>query len=106
MTELLISHIVSDPDKRGGRPRIKDTGITVQDVAEDYQSGWSAERIAEEFNLTPSQVHAALSYYFDHKTEIDHAIRETQTQVEAFIDQHGEGVTMQEIKRRMEERKP
>ncbi len=74
MTTLNITHIVSDPAHRGGRPRIAETGITVQNVVEDLAGGWTVETIADQFDLTLGQIYAALSYYHDHKDEIDRAI--------------------------------
>lgn len=60
----------------GFRPTIEGTRITVQHVAEYHGFGWDVSRIAEGFRLSPAQVHAALAYYYDHKQEIDEAIRE------------------------------
>ncbi|SRR5258707_742579 len=76
MAHLLIDHIVSDSDHRRGKPRINGTGITVQNIVEDIAAGLSLEYITEQFELTLGQVHAALSYYYDHKNEIDAAIEE------------------------------
>ncbi|MCS6872978.1 MAG: DUF433 domain-containing protein, partial [Anaerolineae bacterium] len=73
MRILSIQHIVSDPDKHNGKPRIAGKGIAVQHVARMHRHGWTAEQIAEAYDLTMSEVHAALSYYFDHRAEIDHA---------------------------------
>ncbi len=74
MVQLLIDHIVSDPDHRQGKPRIKNTGITVQNIVEDSAAGLSPEYLVEQFDLTLGQVYAALSYYYDHRDEIDTAI--------------------------------
>jgi uncharacterized protein (DUF433 family) len=76
MVELVISHIVSDPAIRRGRPHIKGAGITVQNVVEDVAAGLTVEYITEQFDLTLGQVYAALSYYYDHQVEIDQAIAE------------------------------
>jgi uncharacterized protein (DUF433 family) len=105
MTTYSIDYIVSDPDKRRGRPRIRGTGITVHNIAEDYNAGMSVEAIVEAFDLTPGQVHAALSYYFDHKDEIDQGIRDDEKQVEDYIARHGRGVTVEDLKRRIEARR-
>lgn len=61
--------------EKGHKPRIAGRRITVQHIAIFYElHGWSVEKIAEQFRLTLSQVHAALAYYYDHKSEIDEAI--------------------------------
>ncbi|MEP7284402.1 MAG: DUF433 domain-containing protein [Chloroflexota bacterium] len=105
MTTYSIDYIVSDPIKRRGRPRINDTGITVHNIAEDYNSGMSVQQIVEAFELTPGQVHAALSYYFDHQAEIDQDLLDDQKQTETYIAEHGVGITLEELKRRIEEHK-
>jgi len=77
MSILIIQHIETTPGVMGGKPRIAGRRITVQDIAQwRYSVGWSDEQIAAEFGLTLGQVHAALSYYHDHRDEIDRAIRE------------------------------
>ncbi len=78
MVTLAIEHIVSDPNKHRGKPYIAGKGITVQHVATLHNEGWTVEALVEEFDLTPGQVHAALSHYFDHKAEIDEAIRQAE----------------------------
>ncbi len=61
--------------EKGHKPRIAGRRITVQQIAIFYElHGWNVEKIAEQFRLTLSQVHAALAYYYDHKSEIDEAI--------------------------------
>jgi uncharacterized protein (DUF433 family) len=75
--------IVSTPGVLGGKPRIEGRRVSVQQVARHHQAGWPAEEIAEAFSLTLGQVYAALSYYHEHRVEIDRAIREEQ----ALVDQ-------------------
>ena len=65
-------YITSNPDIAGGRPVIEGTRITVNCIAGYYQLGMSIDEILDSLrHLTPSQVHSALSYYFDHQDEID-----------------------------------
>jgi len=83
-----INHIVSTPGLRGGKPRIDGTRITIADVALAYegaQGSWSVERIADDFELTLGQIHAALSYYFDHQTAIDCQIAESDAEGKRLI---------------------
>jgi len=42
----------------------------------------SPDEIASEFDLSLAEIHAALAYYFDHRAEIDSALREDETYVE------------------------
>src|SRR5258708_40180540 len=76
MTVLTIEHIVSTPNICDGQPCIAGSRIRVQDIAVYSNSGWTPATIADELDLTLSQVYAALSYYLDHKEAIDQAIRD------------------------------
>ncbi|MCQ3931835.1 MAG: hypothetical protein DPW16_15390 [Chloroflexi bacterium] len=67
--------IESTPNVLGGKPRIAGTRIRVQDIVGYHLlGGWSVERVAEELNITPAEIHAALSYYYSHHDEIDRDI--------------------------------
>lgn len=108
MTQLIIDHIVSDPEHRGGKPRIKDSGITVQNIVEDIAAGLSFEYITEQFDLTLGQVHAALSFYYDHKSEIDDAIERDKhalLDIEASDEYKASKQHMQQIKNKFDVRK-
>src|SRR5437870_2729132 len=80
-------HIEVTPNVRGGRPRIAGTGITVQNIVEDhYHLGWSPEEIVRQFpHLTLAGVYAALTYYHDHRGEIDRRIEEDRLFEEEMI---------------------
>jgi uncharacterized protein (DUF433 family) len=70
--------IVATPGVRGGKPRIAGHRITVSDVAIWHERmGMSPDEIVSEYpTISLSDVHAALAYYFDHRDEVDRAIRE------------------------------
>ena len=71
-----INLIAINPKVRRGRPHIVGTTVTVQDVAIAHlYHRQSADGIADWYALTLPQVYAALSYYYDHKTEIDEQLR-------------------------------
>jgi len=56
----------------GGRPVIEGTRVTVNCIAGYYQLGMSIDDILNSLrHLTPSQVHSALAYYFDHQDKIN-----------------------------------
>ncbi len=103
-TVLAIEHIVSDPSKFGGKPRIAGTGHTVQYIAELHDLDWSVDDLVESFDLTPGQVYAALSYYFDHRAEIDTSILESRAQANAALEASG-ALSANEVRRRIEARK-
>jgi uncharacterized protein (DUF433 family) len=78
-------YIVATPGIAGGKPRIDGHRITVQNVVEWHEhSGWCPDEIAEGYSLTLAEVHAALAYYFDHREEIDRAIREDREFAQAL----------------------
>jgi len=65
-------YIISNSGIAGGRPVIEGTRITVNRIAGYYQLGMSIDEILNNLHhLTPSQVHSALAYYFDHQAEIN-----------------------------------
>ncbi len=84
-------HIVRDEGICGGQPRIAGTRIKVQHIALEYVGlGWTPDQILDAHpGLTLAQLHAALSYYFDHKDEVDKTIRED----EEFAERLRQGLT-------------
>ena len=65
-------YIGSDPGIADGKPIIVGTRITVRSIAGYYQMGMSVDEILATLpHITPSQVHSALAYYFDHQNEVD-----------------------------------
>ncbi|PSQ55316.1 DUF433 domain-containing protein [Halobacteriales archaeon SW_8_68_21] len=60
--------IVRDPEHSDGAPTIEETGIRVKDVATAYEhSGYDPDEITQLYpNLSLSDVHRALAYYYDH----------------------------------------
>lgn len=72
-----ITHIDMTPGHCGGAPRIAGTRITVHHLVVMVEHlGASTDEILEQYNLTPGQLHAALSYYYDHRAEIDRLIEQ------------------------------
>ena len=104
MNVLAIEHIVSDPTEDGGKPRIAGTGLTVQYIAELHNLDWSVQDLVENFDLTPGQVYAALSYYSDHRAEIDRAISEGRAKANAALQSSG-AMSADEFRRRIESRR-
>lgn len=76
MSELIIEqHIVNDGS---GKARIQGVGVAVRMIAELHNLGWTVEQLTEHYELTPAQVYAALSFYYDHKADMDAAIQAGQ----------------------------
>jgi uncharacterized protein (DUF433 family) len=91
-TTYAIEHIVSTPGICGGRPRIAGHRIRVQDIVLAYEGTggtWSVERIAEEYEISLAQIHAALSYYYDHREEIEREMREDEAAAQKLIGEMG-----------------
>ncbi len=80
MKVKLDRYIELTPDIRGGKPRIAGRRITVADVAIAYlRLGQSLEEVAADYDLTLSEVYAAMSFYYDNKVAIDESIQASET---------------------------
>lgn len=79
-------HIEISPGVCGGKPRIAGTRIRVQDIYVWHElQGQSADEVVSQFpHLTPADVHAALTYYFDHRDEIQQQMKASDALVEAL----------------------
>ncbi len=70
-------YIVHDNEILGGEPVVKGTRTPVRAIVEWWKFGASPEEILENLpHLTLSQVFDALSYYADHRDEIEQYISE------------------------------
>ena len=71
-------HIVKTPGTCSGLARVEGTRITVNLIVREVVR---ARRTPEEVliahpHLTLAQIHAALAYYFDNRTEVDASLQE------------------------------
>lgn len=66
-----MTEIVRDPAHSDGAPTIEGTGIRVLNVASAHEhSGYSPDEITLLYpDLTLSDIHYALAYYYDHIEE-------------------------------------
>ena len=75
MDIMTTQHIAISEDVAGGKPRIAGHRITVQHIVIWHERmGLSADEIASNHGLSLADVYAALTYYYDHRQEIDEAI--------------------------------
>lgn len=90
MSQAKVEHVVSKPDVCGGKPCIAGTRIRVQDVYVWHElQGLSADEIVSRFpHLKMADVYAALSYYWDHRDEIQRHMREESDFVEQMKRKH------------------
>lgn len=86
--ELTYPHIVKDPNKPArleSHPRTRVAMI----VADYLWRGWSAEEIARQYPyLKLGEVHAAMTYYCDHRDEIEEELLGEYRQVEEWKRAH------------------
>ena len=89
MTVSTTAHVRLD-DR--GVAWIDDTNTKVVEVALDMIAhGWSPEEIHFQHpHLSLGQIHAALGYYYDHKSEMDAQIKGTAQQAEQLRAQAGD----------------
>jgi uncharacterized protein (DUF433 family) len=93
MDLALAPHIESLPDRCGGKPCIRGTRIRVWDiyVASELR-GESPDQIVANFpGLSLSQVHAALTYYWDNHDAINDEMRNSEEWVTQFRQRTGPG---------------
>ena len=71
--EVQTCYIVKTPNVCFGKPRIRGTRMAVRFIVTEYihmqmspRDIWNAHP-----HLTMAQIHAALSYYYDHRLEIE-----------------------------------
>ena len=87
-------------DERG-TAWIEGTGIKVLEVVLDQASGLTPEAMLEEHShWTLGQIHAALSYYYDHREEVDADIEQRA----AWVEQMRADAKNQPTRRELEER--
>lgn len=71
-------HIVRREGVCGGEPLVDGLRVTVRHVATLHRRGEPLSDIAEDLGLTETQVFHALSYFFDHREEIEALIAEEE----------------------------
>ena len=97
MSQTPTAHIQLD---EAGVAWIDDTNVKVIEVVLDKLAhGWSPEEIHfQDPNLSLAQIHAALSYYYDHQQAFDTAIEEQLRRVETLMAQAGESPVRQRLR--------
>jgi uncharacterized protein (DUF433 family) len=68
----VYTYVTKTPGVCGGKARVEGTRIRVNNVAYLHKEGANDDKIREAYpDLTSSQIHAALAYYYDNREEID-----------------------------------
>jgi uncharacterized protein (DUF433 family) len=80
MRSVIRDHVKITPGVSGGKPRIAGHRIRVMDIVLWHTKlGWSPDEIVSQFpQLTLADVYAALTYYWDHKNDIEADIRSAE----------------------------
>ena len=91
---LLAPHIDSHPEKCGGKPCVAGTRVRVWDVVHEVERlGHTPDEVLQAFpHLTLADVYAAMAYYWDHRDEIEHQMRESDAQVEKLMREAGPSI--------------
>lgn len=88
-------------------PMITGTRFKVRVIVIDHISqGWDARDIQRQYpHLTLGQIHSALAYYYDHKTEMEVEIQESRQEGELLMGElgklQGPQVTREELMARL-----
>ncbi len=76
---VVYPHITKTSKIMGGRACIDGTRIRVMDIANLHETGYTPEKIREEYpQLNLIQIYAALVYYHDHKAELEACFAESE----------------------------
>lgn len=97
MSSAVATHIVLD---ERGRPWIEGTNVKVTEVIFDKVAwGWDAEQIHRQYPHLPlAKIHAAFSYYYDHKDELDAEMARITREVEAARAAAGESPLVKRLR--------
>ena len=86
--ELTYPHIVKEPARPARLERHPRTRVAMI-VADYVWRGWSVEEIVRQYPyLTLAEVHAAMTYYFDHREEIENELISEYREVEDWKKAH------------------
>ena len=76
----------------GGKPCVAGTRVRVWDIAVHAQAGESPDEVLAHFpNLTLSDIHAALAYYYDNREAVDQQAAEDERFAVQFRQSAGPG---------------
>ena len=79
-TKTLDQRIEITPGTTGGKPHLAGRRITVQNIVVWHElMVRNIDEIATEYDLSLSDIYVALAYYYEHKNEIDKAIKENNS---------------------------
>ena len=88
MSAVIDAMLVRSNDVCGGRLRISDTRVTVNQIATLYKQGEPPEEIAAHFpHVSLAQIFAALTYYHANRDEVERDIERERLEAERIRTQ-------------------
>jgi uncharacterized protein (DUF433 family) len=101
--------IVSYPHieiRENGKAYIQGTGFKVRILVEEYLSGMPPQDIERQHPpLTLSQIHGALTYYYDHKDQIDKEVEELDRLEQELRPRLENSTVVDKLRQAMKDRK-
>ncbi|MGE0453221.1 MAG: DUF433 domain-containing protein [Vicinamibacteria bacterium] len=92
-SNAVYAHIVKEAGYCGGKAAIDATRVRVMNVVFLWKEGKTVGEIRECYpELSEGQVHAALSYYYDHVEEIDAELSADEGSASAFEAEKAEAI--------------
>jgi uncharacterized protein (DUF433 family) len=87
MAEVLAQHIEKTPGGCGGSARIAGHSVRVLDIVVWHElRGYSPDEVVAMFpGITLADVHAALTYHFDHREEIQEEFHRNEKESREFL---------------------
>lgn len=70
---------------RHGAPVLAETNTNIVPIGVAHEGGVSEEHLLNQYGLHRAQLHAALSYFYEHRD----ALRQYQNETEHLLQQHG-----------------
>jgi uncharacterized protein (DUF433 family) len=108
MATIITERITKIPDVCGGKACIAGRRIRVMDIVMQHEDlGMSADEIVASYpDLSLSDVHAALAYYFDNVAEIRNDIRRNENTADRLRGKFkGKGLLQELMAEKQRERK-
>lgn len=100
MPIVAIEHVEIDAN---GKAKVVGTGTPVSMIVMNQLNGYSPDEIHAHYSyLSLAQIHAALSYYHDHRAEIDAEIEESIAYAERMRAERPNRFTRKELLDRLE----
>ena len=101
MARVAIEHIIEVDDS--GTARVAGTRSRVINIVLDTLNGFTPEQIRDAYpHLGLAQIHAALAYYYDHKSQVDAEIDRELRDVDS-LRRNSAQPAREELERRLRE---